>query len=470
MKKTFEPTNALILVALLTLILTPRPIAGYLNLAQAEIHSNEHFTSLDVARYYASAAERIPWRPDLYERTGFTFKNGDEYSMAEKFFRLALQHHAISPDGWLAWGDAIYMQGDVPGAIAIWIEALEQNKPDPFVHAYLARGHEEMGNYADAMQEWKVFLKVYPEYDWAHFRLGLLLAATTPEKALPELMQAAQLNPDLDPTVQRLRTALNTAFLSDDRAYQFLVSGRSLGALGEWDLAVEAFHNAIAVRLNYADAWAWLGEAEQQQGKNGNFEIEQALTLDPKSALIQGLYGMYLQRQGQPEQALAAFYKAAHLEPDDPGWQMALGSASEQTGDLVAAYEYYFQAVEMAPADASTWRALVAFSVTNNVDVEMTGLPAARKLVALAPNDWWSYDLAGQAEFMLEKYTAAESYLNKAVQMNPAQPAPNLHLGLVYLQTGDRGLAYSYLNLAKTLDPNGSYGKQADRLLEQFFP
>ena len=65
--------------------------------------------------------------------------------------------------------------------------------------------------------------------------------------------------------------------------------------------------------------------------------------------MVQGLYGMFLQRQGKPADALAAFQKAAELEPDDPGWQMALGSASEQTGDLVAAYGYYVRAVELAP-------------------------------------------------------------------------------------------------------------------------
>jgi hypothetical protein len=38
------------------------------------------------------------------------------------------------------------------------------------------------------------------------------------------------------------------------------------------------------------------------------------------------------------------------------------------------------------------------------------------------------------------------------------------------MQTGDRLSAYSYLSLARTLDPNGPYGWQAGRLLEQYFP
>ena len=147
-------------------------------------------------------------------------------------------------------------------------------------------------------------------------RLVYLEMALAPSKALPELMQAAQIDPALDATVQSLRSALNTAFLSDDRAYQFVISGRALGASENWDLAAEAFRNAIAVRADYAEAWAWLGEAKQQQGQDGSAEIERALALNPNSAMLQSLYGLYLQRQKQPEKALAAFQKAATLEPE----------------------------------------------------------------------------------------------------------------------------------------------------------
>jgi tetratricopeptide (TPR) repeat protein len=470
MKKTFGPIHALMLIILSILILAPRPLAGYLDLAQAEERSTGHLKSLDIAPYYASAAERIPWRPDLYEQAGFAYQNGGDNSTAEKFYRIANLHHALSSNGWMAWGSAVYAQGDVPGAVAIWEEALKQKDPDPFVHAYLADGYEKVKNYAGAMQEWKIFLPTSTDYPFGHYRLGLLLMATAPEEALPELMQAAQLDPDLEPTVQGLRTALNTAFLSDDKATHLLAAGRALGTLGEWNLAADAFHNAITTRTDYAEAWAWLGEAEQQLGQGGSHEIEQALTFNPESAMVQGLYGLYLQRQGKPDSALAAFHKAADLEPQDAGWQLALGSASEQTGDLITAYEYYLHAVELAPKDASTWRALATFSVNNNVDVNKTGLPAAQKLIELAPDDWKSYDLAGQAAFLLEDYIDAEIYLKKAVQMNPTQAAPALHLGLVYMQTGNRDKAFSYLALARTLDPDGPNGWQAGRLLEQYFP
>jgi tetratricopeptide (TPR) repeat protein len=284
------------------------------------------------------------------------------------------------------------------------------------------------------------------------------------------LMQAARLDPGLDTSVQSLRSALNTAFLSDDRAYQFVISGRALGAAGNWDLAAEAFRNAIAVRADYAEAWAWLGEAKQQQGQDGSSEIKKGLAISPNSALLQSLYGLYLQRQKQPKAALAAFVKAAALEPEDPGWQMALGGAYEQTADLVAALEHYQRAVELSPNEETVWQALASFCLRNSVDLAGIGLPAARKMVEMANNDWQSDDIAGQILLEIGNTVGAEALLKKALELDPTQAGPSLHLGLLYLQTDSRAEAYSYLNQAKTFDPGGPNGWQAKRLLEQYFP
>jgi tetratricopeptide (TPR) repeat protein len=465
MKEKFGATQILTLIGLLTLILAPRPIAGTLDLKQAE-RFDAAGDQANAANSYALAAQRIAWMPVFWETAGMKAMQGGSAENAIVYFNKAIQRNSITAEGWLNLGEAYRIRGDTDQAIYAWERAL----PLARAYSYLAGIERSRENYPAALYYWRADIALEPENSAAHYALGLLYAATAPELALPELQRAANLCTGLDQQVQSLRTALNTAFLSEDRGYQFLVSGQALGALGEWDLAVEAFRNAVLRSPTYAEAWAWLGEAEQQRGLDGRLAIEQALSLDPASAMVQGFYGLFLQRQKLPEAALIVFQKAANLEPDNPSWQMALGSASEQTGDLVAAYEYYVHAVELAPTDASTWQALVTFSVTNAVDVDLTGLPAARKLVGMAADDWQSFDLAGQAEFSLENYPAAIVYLKKAVQMSPTQAAPALHLALVYLQTGERDQAYSFLSLAKTFDPNGMFGWQAGRLLEQYFP
>ena len=464
-KKTLGLKNLLILIILLALIMSPRPLAGELELRAAYRFEAEG-NHAGAASAYASAAARLPWIPSLWERAGKAALLDGDVENSILFFNQAVGRGSISQWGWVDLGMAYQQRGDMPYAMNAWEQAL----PLAEAYGYLAQAQQVAGNLPDAIKDWQASIAKEPDNASAHYHLGLLFTATALKQAMPELMQAVRLDPNLEKPVQGLRTALNTAFLSDNPAYQFLVSGQALAALGQWALAAEAFRNALQENKGYAEAWAWLGQAKQQQNQDGSYEFTQALTLDPESAIVQGLYGIYLQHQGKPEAALVAYQIAADLEPNNPGWQMALGSAFEQTGDLINAYSNYSHAVELAPENPSAWRALADFSVNNIVDVDVTGLPAARKLIELAPDDWQSFDLAGQAAFLLDDYTTAETYLKKAIQLAPTQAAPAFHLGLVYLQTGKLSSAYSYLNLAKTLDPMGSYGWQAGRLLEQVFP
>jgi len=461
--------NALIIIVLLVLILAPRPAAGYLDIRQARrFDAAGNYAA--VAGAYTSAAERLPWVPSLWEKAGNAYLNEKDYYSAEHAYENAVQRRALSPNGYMGWGDSTFALHDPRFAVDLWNKLMAKGGNPSVLLPRIARAYQELWLYSDEMQAWQKYLVYQPDDAAAHYRLGLLLASASPAEALPELMQAAKLDPALDASVESLRSALNTATLSDDRAYQLLVSGRALGAIGNWDLAAEAFHNAIAVRADYAEAWAWLGEAKQQQGQDGSGEIERAIAFNPNSAMVESLYGLYLERQKQPKQALAAIQKAAALEPANPGWQMALGEAYEQTGDLVTALEYYQSATELSPNEPTFWRALAEFSLRNNLDLAGTGLPAARRLIELANADWQSDDIAGQILLETNDLVGAEALLKKAVELDPTQAAPFLHLGLLYMQTGDRTVALSYLNQAKAMDPNGPIGWQANRLLEQYFP
>ena len=457
--------NVLIVLVLLLLILTPRPFAGYLDLRRARyLDSAGKYASAATA--FATAAERLPWQPALWETAGIAAQLGGQPVEAESFLNQAAARNAISQSGWVSLGRAYQGTGDIPSAVNAWQHAL----PLAEAYRYLAQDQRKMGNFPAAMASWRGSLAQDPQNASSQYQLGLLEMSLSPKDALPELMQAARLDPSLDASVQSLRSALNIAFLSDDRAYQFVVSGRALGASGNWDLAAEAFRNAISVRADYGEAWAWLGEAKQQLGQDGSIEIDRGLALNPSSAMLQSLYGLYLQRQKQPEKALAAFQTAATLDPEDPGWQMALGRAYEQTGDLVAALDHYQRAVALSPNEATAWQALAEFSLRNSVDPTGIGLPAARRLVELTNNSWQSDDIAGQILLETGDPVGAEALLKKAIELDPTQAAPALHLGLLYLQTGNRAAAYSFLNQANVFDPDGPHGWQAKHLLEQYFP
>jgi superkiller protein 3 len=457
--------NVLILIFLLTLILAPRPIAGLLDLESAR--------RLDAAGDYAQAAsayvgadQRLFWRADLWQEAGLAALKADHPGDAIANLIIAEKRGTLTTDGWLALGDAYAQMGDSSPAIAAW-----QNAGNVAAsYERLAQAHRIAGALSATVLDLQHLLAIEPDNAEAHFELGLLLTATRPEGALPELLRAAQLDESLDPRVQSIRTELNTAMLSEDKEYHFVVAGRALAAQDEWDLAARAFRNAASLNPEYAEAWAWLGEAKQHLGLDGFPDLQRALLLEPGSATVNVLNGVYYQRQGNSPKALVAYQTAVDLEPENAAWHVALGGAYESNRDLLSALKEYQLAVALDPKNVSAWQAMAQYAVVNDSDLGGNGLAAARKLLELSPDDWQSLDIAGQVTYALGNLIEARHLFEKVVELAPDQAAPHLHLALVYFDFREADLVFAELKLAVELDPNGPVGWQANRLLEQYFP
>jgi tetratricopeptide (TPR) repeat protein len=465
----FGLKHLLILTILMAIILAPRPLAGaaYLESARCSSQAGD-FAAVSSA--LAAAAPRLPWDASLFGMAGQAFRLAGDPEQAIHWFAGGADRHALSLTDWLAYGDTFAVLGDVPSALWAWKQSILLHGTSLGAASRLATASRQAGDLANAIGYLTDIILLAPDDAGTHYKLGLLLTATAPEKALPELMKAAALDPELEDPVQALRLEINLAFLVDDRAYQFTICGRALALQGDWDLAAEAFRRAIGEDEEYAVAWAWLGEARQQTGADGRPQLDRALSLDPRSASIQAFDGMYWMRQGDPEKALTSFEKAAAIEPENPVWQVSLGNAASASGDLLAASQYFHRAVELGPDDPAAWRALALFSLENETDVENSGLTAARQLLRLAPDDWLTYDIVGQVATQLVVRVEAIAQLQKAIALAPQEPAPHYHLALAYLESGKNALAYDKLLDTLALDPDGTYGWHAKRILEQYFP
>ena len=121
-----------------------------------------------------------------------------------------------------------------------------------------------------------------------------------------------------------------------------MIIGRGLGLLNEWPLAAEAFRQAVNADGENAEAWAWLGEAEQQLGRDGRAELDNALSLGRTNPIVRSLRGLYWMRQGRADQALAEYLLAAEYDPGNPAWQISIGEAYVQRGDLQSAQASVF--------------------------------------------------------------------------------------------------------------------------------
>jgi len=450
----------LVLFILLLAIFVPFVSSGYAELKQAPTSSS--YT--EMAEHYGSAAQRMPWRADLYELAGHAYYHAKEYSLADTAYQKAFDSNVLSAKGWVAWGDVNYLNADTERAFEVWVQALEQENPSDQLYSRLSQFYKEKADYPKAAQYLQKYVSMHSDGASAHYRLGLLLTLYDPDKALSELTSASQLDPQLDPAVQTLRTTLNLASLKGSTSEQFVIIGRGLGLVEEWPLAYAAFEEALKADAKNAEALAWLGEANQQMGREGSEELNQALSLNPNSSTVRGLRGLYFQRVGNFREALTEFQSAAKLEPDNPAWQVSIGEAHSKLGDLIRALESYQAATTLAPEDANYWRLVAIFCAQNNVNIKDVGIPAAQKAVILA-NDATSLDVLGWLLLLDARHEEAERTLIRALELDSQHASAYLHLGILYLQKDDRVSAYDHLLKARDLG-----NPEAEVLLNQYFP
>jgi tetratricopeptide (TPR) repeat protein len=287
--------------------------------------------------------------------------------------------------------------------------------------------------------------------------------------ARPEIDAAARMSSDFGPAAATLEAAINGAILEQDPARRLVVLGRGLGLVDEWALAVAEFERGVQADPQSAEAWAWLGEAEQHVGQDGGPELEKAMLLDPQSGLVHALEGLYLRRKGRDSEAFAEYARAAEMEPHDPALQVLLGQANTANGDLVAALAAYQRATALAPADATYWRMLALFCDDNGVQPLEIGLPAAARAVELAPKDPQALDALGWTYAQTGYAYRAEQTLLEALRQMPL-PIAHLHLGQLYLRMGESSKAQEQLNLVVQFDGSGPVGRSAAELLAHYFP
>jgi tetratricopeptide (TPR) repeat protein len=464
--------------------IAPRPhaISSGMQKARAAMTSGEpESASAELAKL----ATQLPWRTDLWESAGEAAYQAENLAAANAYFRNAAAGGSLSAAGYLALGDAQREAGELASALQAWLQALATGGPTEALHTRLADAYLQLGQYDLATSQLQALARLQPTDAALHYQIGLLLAATSPFAAPAYLTQASALDPARAPAAQELQRRLASARWADDPAYTLLEAGRSLAALGEWELAGEAFRRATLARPDYPEAWAYLGEARQHlrssdrpllptvtttndQDRPGFAELQQAHRLDPASISANTFLALFYQRQERYDLALVYLYAAATIEPQNPVFQAEIGNNLALMGNLLAAQRHYEQATRLAPRDPATWRQLANFSVVYEIQLRTLGLPAARQAVLLDPHDPASLDTLAQVFILLNDPYSAERFLQRALAGDPAYAPAHLHLGIVWLLTGKTESALEQLKLAQDLaGDNTQIAEQARRLTQE---
>jgi tetratricopeptide (TPR) repeat protein len=423
-------------------------------------------------------AEQQPWQTGFWEAAGYAALQAGNADLAGNYYARAAAKGELSLSGYVAWGDADWNTGNYQTALQIWQIADRQGYPSAEILKRKAEAFRFLGEDLALVETLQSMLnspsidEYTPESQAAlHQELGLLLAAYDPYSAVTYLARAIELNPELKPQIRSMINDIQQGISKDNPAYLFLVSGRTLANHGHWTFAAKAFENATELYPEYAEAWAYLGEAQQHIDSDDESltALQKALELDPDSIAANTFLALYWQRNGKYENALKYLQNALVLDPGNPVYLVEIGQLTALLGDLSAGESYYRQAYEVSSGDPIYAREFVRFSIQFNLDLKMSALPMARQLVMDDPGNPISLDLMGEVLLRLGDMLNAERFFLRALENDPDYDLAYLHLGEFYQDQGRQDLARDYLQRLLDVSANPILIARAQQVLSTNF-
>jgi tetratricopeptide (TPR) repeat protein len=430
-----------------------------------------------VANNLAVVAEQQPWRSGLWEAAGHAALAAGNPQSAGVYFAQAAAKGELSVDGYLAWGDAEWQNSNAFTALQIWEIAERGGIPEAQILPRQAQVYRTLGDDLVLIETLKALLAQPnatvsdPEVRGSlYHELGLLLAAYDPAAAPAYLMQAAELNPDLEPQIRDLNFAIQQELSKNDPVYLLVVAGRALANQGNWALAENAFENAVDLNPEYAESWAYLGEARQHvnSGADPLTALEMALELAPESLAANTFLSLYWHRQEDHDQALLYLQKAAELDPDNPALLVEIGNLSALLGDLETGQDYYHQAMTLRTSEPQYVREFLKFCLRYNLDLQEVALPLARQLVIFNPDDPASLDVMGEVLMRLGDLLDAERFFLRALEHDPTYDQAHLHLGNLYRLQSEPELARYHYGQVLELTTNAQTRMRAQEALDEY--
>jgi tetratricopeptide (TPR) repeat protein len=248
------------------------------------------------------------------------------------YYRAAL---AVRPQSGVvlsALGGALWRQGKLVEAEAACCKALALNPDDRAAHYHLAGIWSDQGKLTKAEAACREALRLKPDWVEAKYYLAFVLNRQEKRKA---------------------PSGWASLFKSDAAtAADHLNLGKDFLNRGQPELAAAAFHEAIALKPDYAEAHNNLGDALRAQKKElvePEVAYREAARLKPDYAEAHNNLGSALYRNKKLAEAETSLREAARLKPDYAEAHTNLGSVLRARGKWAEAEASFREALRLKP-------------------------------------------------------------------------------------------------------------------------
>jgi tetratricopeptide (TPR) repeat protein len=211
-----------------------------------------------------------------------------------------------------------------------------------------------------------------------------------------------------------------------------------------------------------------LGNSLIRQGnlREGLEKLLEASKLDPENANIHNELGLAYRDLRAYEKSATHFKRALVLQPEFPEAQNNLGTLYLLLGEWDLAIACFQRAV------SNILYRTPHFSYNNiglayyNKGDYQRAIENYQKALRSFPSYSLCYENLARAYEATKSFQAAIESYNKSISYGPSYPSPHFYLARLYLKLDRNDEAARELKLTMAIDPEGPYGKEAKRLLE----
>jgi len=261
----------------------------------------------------------------------------------------------------------------------LFAHAVQVTKNNYLAYNNLGFYQSAAGKTSEAMENYRMALKINPSYEDALNNMGYALAGQKKyAEAIPYYEAALRVRPNHVEVHNNLGNALSEIGKIDAAIsqYRFVLEqkpdhadahnnlGIALAMRGQIEEAVNHFHEAIRFKPNYSSAHSNLGNAFAVQHKfeDAIKEYQESLRLQPTDAQAHNNLGNVLSEQGRLAEAIAHYEQALRLKTDNPEAHFNLGIALARQGRRQEAATHYAEALWLKPYYAEAKRQLETIS------------------------------------------------------------------------------------------------------------
>jgi len=393
---------------------------------------------------------------ESYISSGDTHFVNKEYAQAIANYIPALE---INPEniGLFAKLGESYLKNNEPEKAKDTFKKAQTLDPNSvFIKLGIARSYMNLRNIEEAK---KLILEMDQTNNDVKLYKGIVSLLYTnfeeAKKLFKEISSTKLANGEENPTVAKAKKFDNvfnlfSSFKEGDPLYLETLLAKALTEIEEYEVSIPLLYDVISKKSNYRDAWIVLGYAYLNTGKIADSidSFSQAESISPDKPETLFFLGLAYFANDNFDRAIYYLEKAdkAGFEPKDQ-ISLKLGDLYLLKQKYKKSAEKYEKVLELNTSNINIFAKTVWLNI-EKLDQADHALEIASNCLTYYPEKAMSYNLVGWAYAALNRFDEAETYLKKALAMDPNLNEATLNMGYMYERQGLKNFAQEFYKKA----------------------